>query len=98
MSNDQPSSQRKQATVIFADLSGFTAMSETLDPEEVREIVNRYLESLSTAVRRYEGTIDKYIGDCVMAVFGVPATHENDAERACCAALDMQQATRDLAA
>jgi len=98
MSNDQPSSQRKQATVIFADLSGFTAMSETLDPEEVREIVNRYFESLSTAVRRYEGTIDKYIGDCVMAVFGVPATHENDAERACCAALDMQQATRDLAA
>jgi class 3 adenylate cyclase len=98
MPNDQPSSQRKQATVIFADLSGFTAMSETLDPEEVREIVNRYFESLSAAVRRYEGTIDKYIGDCVMAVFGVPATRENDAERACCAALDMQQATRELAA
>jgi class 3 adenylate cyclase len=97
MPNDQPSSQRKQATVVFADLSGFTAMSETLDPEEVREIVNRYFESLSAAVQRYEGTIDKYIGDCVMAVFGVPATRQNDAERACRAALDMQLAVQDLA-
>jgi class 3 adenylate cyclase len=98
MVHEQSPSQRKQATVVFADLSGFTAMSESLDPEEVREIVNRYFESLSAAVRRYEGTIDKYIGDCVMAVFGVPATRENDAERACCAALDMQDATRELAA
>jgi class 3 adenylate cyclase len=97
MPNDQPSSHRKQVTVVFADLSGFTAMSETMDPEEVREIVNRYFDSLSAAVRRYEGTIDKYIGDCVMAVFGVPATRQNDAERACRAALDMQSAVRDLA-
>jgi len=95
-SNEQPASQRKQATVIFADLSGFTAMSENLDPEQVREIVNRYFEGLSAAVRRYEGTIDKYIGDCVMAVFGVPVTRENDAERACRAALDMQEAVREL--
>jgi class 3 adenylate cyclase len=79
--NQHPTSQRKNATVLFADLSGFTAMSANLDPEEVRDIVNRYFEALSTAVRRYEGSIDKYIGDCVMAVFGVPATHENDAER-----------------
>ena len=48
-------------------------------------------------MRRYEGSVDKYIGDCVMAMFGVPATHENDAERACRAALDMQLAVRDLA-
>ena len=94
---DQPAVQRKQATIVFADLSGFTAMSENLDPEQVRDIVNRYFESLSIAVRRYQGTIDKYIGDCVMAVFGVPVTRENDCERACCAALDMQQAVRDLA-
>lgn len=95
--NQLPTSQRKNATVLFADLSGFTAMSTNLDPEEVRDIVNRYFEALSTAVRRYEGFIDKYIGDCLMAVFGVPATHENDAERACRAALDMQVAVRDLA-
>jgi adenylate cyclase len=96
-SNQQPTSQRKNATVVFADLSGFTAMSAILDPEEVREVVNRYFEALSTAVRRYEGSVDKYIGDCVMAVFGVPTTHEDDAERACRAALDMQLAVRDLA-
>jgi class 3 adenylate cyclase len=95
--NDQPAPQRKQATIVFADLSGFTAMSEDLDPEQVREIVNRYFESLSAVVNRYQGTVDKYIGDCVMAVFGVPATRENDCERACCAALDMQKAVRDLA-
>ena len=95
--SQHPSSQRKNATVVFADLSGFTGMSTNLDPEEVRDIVNRYFEALSIAVRRYEGSIDKYIGDCVMAVFGVPATHENDAERACRAALDMQLAVRDLA-
>jgi class 3 adenylate cyclase len=90
-------SQRKNATVLFADLSGFTAMSANLDPEEVRDIVNRYFEALAGAVRRYEGTIDKYIGDCVMAVFGVPATRANDAERACRAALDMLSAVRELA-
>jgi class 3 adenylate cyclase len=95
--NQPPAAQRKNATVLFADLSGFTAMSTDLDPEEVRDIVNRYFEALSTAVRRYDGFIDKYIGDCLMAVFGVPATHENDAERACRAALDMQVAVRDLA-
>ena len=94
--NDQPEPQRKQATIVFADLSGFTAMSENLDPEQVRESVNRYFEALSAAVYRYQGTIDKYIGDCVMAVFGVPVTHENDCERACCAALDMQQAVREV--
>jgi class 3 adenylate cyclase len=95
--NQLPSSQRKNATILFADLSGFTAMSANLDPEEVRDVVNRYFEALAAAVRRYEGSIDKYIGDCVMAVFGVPATHENDAERACRAALDMLSAVRDLA-
>jgi class 3 adenylate cyclase len=92
-----PQSQRKDATVLFADLSGFTEMSSALDPEEVREIVNRYFEALSAAVHRYDGTIDKYIGDCVMAVFGVPVAHADDAVRACRAALDMQGAVRDLA-
>jgi adenylate cyclase len=93
----QHQSQRKDATVLFSDLSGFTAMSSTLDPEDVREIVNRYFEALSAAVQRYDGTIDKYIGDCVMAVFGVPVAHADDAARACRAALDMQAAVCDLA-
>jgi adenylate cyclase len=95
--SQSPPPQRKQATILFADLSGFTEMSENLDPEEVREIVNRYFESLAAIVARYEGTIDKYIGDCVMAAFGVPATHQNDAERACQAAIDMRAAVRNLA-
>ncbi len=94
----QPASQRKQATILFADLSGFTALSETLDPEQVRAVVNRYFERLTAIVQRYGGTIDKYIGDCIMAVFGVPTAHENDPERACRAALEMQRAVRDLAA
>jgi class 3 adenylate cyclase len=72
-------------------------MSANLDPEELRDIVNRYFAALTTAVKRYEGSVDKYIGDCVMAVFGVPATHGNDAERACRAALDMLLAVRELA-
>jgi len=95
--HDLPEPQRKQATIIFADLSGFTAMSEVLDPEQVRESVNLCFQALSAAVYHYQGTIDKYIGDCVMAVFGVPVMHENDCERACCAALEMRQAVRDLA-
>lgn len=99
MSNEnQPVAQRKQATIVFADVSGFTEMSEKLDPEQVRAIVNRYFESLASVVRRYGGTIDKYIGDCVMAVFGVPNIHQNDPERACRAALEMQQQVRELGA
>lgn len=92
-----PQPQRKQATVLFADLSGFTAMSESLDPEQVRMIINRYFEVLSAAVRRYGGTVDKYIGDCVMAVFGAPVSHEDDAVRACRAALDMHAGVHEIA-
>ena len=95
-SANQFPSQRKQATVLFADLSGFTAMSEKLDPEEVRDIINRYFAELEAAVRKYEGSVDKYIGDCVMALFGVPHTHQNDPERACRAALEMHQAVQRL--
>lgn len=91
-----PPPQRKQATILFADLSGFTALAEVLDPEQVRNLVNRYFEALTVAVRRYDGTVDKYIGDCLMAVFGVPSAHENDAERACRAALEMMEAAKKL--
>ena len=77
--------------VLFADLKGFTAMSEQLDPEEVSIIMQRLLGELSDSVHRYEGYVDKYIGDSIMALFGAPLAHENDAERAVLAALDMLQ-------
>jgi class 3 adenylate cyclase/tetratricopeptide (TPR) repeat protein len=83
---------RREVVVLFADLKGFTAMSEQLDPEEVSLIMQRLLGELSDAVHRYEGYVDKYIGDAIMALFGAPLAHENDAERAVHAALDMLEA------
>ncbi len=67
-------------TVMFADLSGFTALSETMDPEAVRELVNQCFDCLVPVVERYEGTVDKFIGDEIMALFGAPVAHENDPE------------------
>lgn len=84
--------ERKIVTIVFADVSGFTAMSEKMDPEEVRGVMNACFESLVPVVRKYEGTIDKFIGDEIMALFGAPVAHENDAERALRAALEMMQA------
>jgi predicted ATPase/class 3 adenylate cyclase len=84
--------ERKRVTVMFADLSGFTAMTEHRDAEEVVLLVNTCLAHLSECVYRYDGTIDKYIGDALMALFGAPRTHEDDPERAIRAALDMQEA------
>ena len=84
--------ERRLVTVLFADISGFTPLSEVLDPEEVREIVNACLEALVAVVHRYGGTVDKFIGDAVMALFGAPQAHEDDAERAVAAALEMRQA------
>ncbi|GAB4537352.1 MAG: adenylate/guanylate cyclase domain-containing protein [Anaerolineae bacterium] len=77
---------------MFADISGFTAMSEQRDAEEVVTLVNACLSRLSECVYRYEGTIDKYIGDAIMAVFGAPRAHEDDPERAIRTALDMRDA------
>jgi adenylate cyclase len=88
--------ERRRATILFADLSGFTAASESLDPEAARSLSNRCLRRLAEEVVRYGGTVDKFIGDNVMAVFGVPVSHEDDAERAVRAALAMQQAMREL--
>jgi class 3 adenylate cyclase/tetratricopeptide (TPR) repeat protein len=84
--------ERKLVTVLFADISGFTAMSEKLDPELVRERINTCFTRLVPAVRKHEGTIEKYIGDEVMAIFGAPVMHENDAERAALTALEMMEA------
>ena len=82
--------ERRQVTVIFADVSGFTALSETLDPEEVASFMNECLKDLADAVYQYEGMVDKFIGDCIMAVFGAPIALEDDAERALHAALSMR--------
>jgi class 3 adenylate cyclase/tetratricopeptide (TPR) repeat protein/tRNA A37 threonylcarbamoyladenosine biosynthesis protein TsaE len=84
--------ERRNVTVLFSDISGFTAMSEQLDPEEVREIMNECFNKLSQIIDNYEGTIDKFIGDAIMVLFGAPIAHENDPERAIRAAIDMQQA------
>jgi adenylate cyclase len=82
--------------VLFADLSGFTALSERLDPEEVRNFQNDLFAELSSAIQRYEGFVEKFVGDAVMAVFGAPVAHEDDAERALHAALEMHERTVSL--
>ena len=88
--------QRKVVTILFADLSGSTPLAEKLDPEDLRGILSSYFNALARQIRRYEGTIDKYIGDAVMAVFGAPLSHEDDAERAIRAALAMQRSIQTL--
>jgi predicted ATPase/class 3 adenylate cyclase/regulation of enolase protein 1 (concanavalin A-like superfamily) len=81
--------ERKLVTVMFADISGFTALSETLDPEAVRDLMNACFEALVPVVEKYGGTVDKFIGDEIMALFGAPTAHEDDPVRALRAALDM---------
>ncbi len=80
---------RRQVTVLFADLSGFTALAERLDPEEVRAFQNALFETLAQAIARYDGFVEKFVGDAVLAIFGAPVAHEDDPARACDAALDM---------
>jgi class 3 adenylate cyclase/tetratricopeptide (TPR) repeat protein len=84
--------ERKVVTVMFADISGFTAMSEKLDPEQVRSLMNACFEHLVPVVEKYQGTVDKFIGDEIMTLFGAPIAHENDPERALRAALEMMNA------
>ena len=88
--------ERRKATVLFADLSGYTAVAERMDPEAVKSIVDRALRRLGQEVVRYGGTVDKYIGDNVMAVFGAPVSHEDDPERAVRAGLAMQAAMEEI--
>ena len=83
--------ERRWVTILFADLSGFTALSEVTDPEEVRWMVDRFTAKMGEIVRHYGGWVDKVIGDAVMAVFGAPVAHEDDAERAVRAALELQR-------
>ena len=74
--------ERKHVTVLFSDLTGYTVMSEKLDPEEVKEITSRIFGEISKIVANYDGFIEKYAGDAVMAIFGVPQAHEDDPIRA----------------
>ncbi|HMJ80772.1 MAG TPA: adenylate/guanylate cyclase domain-containing protein, partial [Candidatus Dormibacteraeota bacterium] len=74
--------RRKLVTVLFVDLVGSTALGERVDPETVRAILGRYFELVRAAVEHHGGTIEKFIGDAAMAVFGVPEVHEDDALRA----------------
>lgn len=81
--------ERKFVTVIFADITRFTSLSEEMDPEQIRDLINACFEQLVPVVTKYGGMLDKYIGDAIMAVFGVPLSHENDHERALRAGLEM---------
>src|SRR2546427_2217765 len=88
--------ERKQVTVLFADVVGFTTLAEQLDPEVVHDIINRCFERITTEVHRFEGTINQYTGDGVMALFGAPIAHEDSPRRAVHAALGIQRAIRDV--
>ncbi|MGE3157794.1 MAG: adenylate/guanylate cyclase domain-containing protein [Xanthobacteraceae bacterium] len=85
----EPDADRRQVTVLFADVTGFTTLSERLDPEDVRAYQNALFEALAQAIARYDGFVEKFVGDAVLAVFGAPIAHEDDPERALHAALDM---------
>jgi len=88
--------ERRLVSVLFADLVGFTSLSEQRDSEEVREFLSRYFETARRTIDRFGGTIEKFIGDAVMAVWGTPVAHEDDAERAVRAALDLLLAVAAL--
>ena len=88
--------ERRIVSVLFADLVGFTTLAEGRDAEEVREVQDRYFATCRTVIERYGGTLEKFIGDAVMAVWGAPTSHEDDAERAVRAALDLVSAVAGL--
>ena len=92
----QPVAERRLVSVLFADLVGFTPFSEERDSEDVRETLTRYFDLATAIITRYGGTVEKFIGDAVMAVWGTPTTLEDDAERAVRAALELVGAVGDL--
>jgi class 3 adenylate cyclase/tetratricopeptide (TPR) repeat protein len=99
--SSQPNSrqeERRLVTALFCDLVGFTPLSEELDPEEVRDLQAEYFGRMSEEIERYGGTVEKYAGDAVLALFGAPVAHEDDAERAVLCALGMQDAIEPVAA
>ena len=91
-----PAEERKVVSVLFCDLVDFTAASQAADPEDVRARIRPYHARLRQEIERYGGTVEKFIGDAVMAVFGAPTAHEDDAERAVRAALRILEAIAEL--
>src|ERR687888_319084 len=91
-----PREQRKTVTVLFCDVTGSTALGESSDPEALRALLARYFERMKGVIEAHGGTVEKFIGDAVMAVFGVPRVHEDDALRAVRAAVEMRDALPDL--
>jgi class 3 adenylate cyclase/tetratricopeptide (TPR) repeat protein len=90
------SDERKVVTVLFCDVVDSTALGEAIDPEALRALLTRYFERMREIVERHGGTVEKFIGDAVMAVFGIPQVHEDDALRACRAAIEMREALPEL--
>ncbi len=88
---DHPRETRKVVTVVFTDIAESTALGEQLDPERLRRVMDRYFETVSGALERHGGTVEKYVGDAVLAVFGIPFLHEDDALRAVRAAMDVRE-------
>jgi class 3 adenylate cyclase/tetratricopeptide (TPR) repeat protein len=93
---EAPASERRLVSVLFADLVGFTALSESRDAEEVRDLLSRYFDTCRRLISLYGGTVEKFIGDAVMAVWGTPVAQEDDAERAVRTALDLVTAVHAL--
>ncbi|HJU37291.1 MAG TPA: adenylate/guanylate cyclase domain-containing protein [Gaiellaceae bacterium] len=91
-----PREQRKTVTILFCDIAGSTALGESTDPEALRALLARYFDCMKEIVERHGGTVEKFVGDAVMAVFGVPVVHEDDALRACRAAVEMRDALPEL--
>src|SRR5689334_10762111 len=87
----QVEGERKHVTVLFADLCDFTSLSERIDPEMMRDLQEDLFRELASVVRRYQGFVEKFVGDAIFAVFGAPVTREDDAERSLHAALSMRQ-------
>jgi class 3 adenylate cyclase len=90
--------ERRMVSVLFADLVGFTTYSEGRDAEDVRELLSRYFDTCRTIIVRYGGTVEKFIGDAVMAVWGAPVATEDDADRAVRAALELVRGVEELGA
>jgi adenylate cyclase len=88
--------EKRKVTMLMADLRGFTALSERLDPKEVVALLNRYLSSMVTIVKKYGGTIEQYVGDAIFVLFGAPVWKEDDAQRAVACAVEMQLAMAPL--
>src|ERR1051325_9566558 len=83
--------ERRLITALFADVSGFTSLADRLDPEELLEVIDPVISALSSIVGRYEGYVEKFAGDALLALFGAPVAHEDDSSRALLVALEMHR-------